>query len=102
MRTWPVFAEPVTYDGSFKVLTRSDKHFTLQFLNRTDVISIDQLKPAHIGISTPENPLQYMTHPLKQLHHQQQQQHELLIQAVMSTGQSILQHNTFTGGSIVA
>ena len=38
------------------MLTCSDKHFTLQFPNRTDVVSIDRLKPAHIDISTPENP----------------------------------------------
>ena len=44
------------YDGPFKVLTRSDKHFTLQFPNRIDVVSIDRLKPAHIDTSTSENP----------------------------------------------
>ena len=47
--------QPV-YDGPFKVLKRSDKHFTLQYPNRTDVVSIDRLKTAHIDTSSPANP----------------------------------------------
>ncbi len=41
------------YDGRFKVLHRDNKHFTLQLKNRTDVVSLDRFKPAHIDNSTP-------------------------------------------------
>ena len=36
------------YDGPFKVLERSDKHFTLQVKGKDSIVSIDQLKPAFL------------------------------------------------------
>ena len=36
------------YDGPFKVLKRSDKHFTLQVKGKDSVVSINRLKPAFI------------------------------------------------------
>ena len=39
------------YDGPFKVIKRTDKHFTLQLTNRAEVVSIDRLKPAYIDSS---------------------------------------------------
>ena len=36
------------YDGPFKVLKRSDKHFTLQVKGKDSIVSIDQLKPAFL------------------------------------------------------
>ena len=36
------------YDGPFKVLKRSDKHFILQVKGKDSVVSIDRLKPAFI------------------------------------------------------
>ena len=41
------------YDGPFKVLHRNNKHFTLHLKDRTDVVSLDHLKPAHIDNTTP-------------------------------------------------
>ena len=41
------------YDDPFKVLHRDNKHFILQLKDRTDVVSLDRLKPAHIENSTP-------------------------------------------------
>ena len=35
------------YDGPFLVLSRTDKHYTVQLNGRTDTISVDRLKPAH-------------------------------------------------------
>ena len=42
------------YDGPFKVLKRTEKHFTIA-INGRKVISCDRLKPAHLD-STPEMP----------------------------------------------
>ena len=39
------------YNGSFKVLKRDKKYFTLQFQDRTDTVSLHRLKPAHIDNS---------------------------------------------------
>ena len=39
------------YTGPFKVLKRDKKHFTLQLQDRTDTVSLDRLKPAHLDIS---------------------------------------------------
>ena len=37
-----------TYNGPFKVLQRSSKHFTLEVKGNRDVVSLDRLKPAHM------------------------------------------------------
>ena len=39
------------YDGPFKVLKCDEKCFTLQLKDRTDVVSLDCLKPAHLDTS---------------------------------------------------
>ena len=57
------------YDGPFKVLHQTDKHFTLDINSRHEVISIDdQLKPAYVDITPPSTlpakdvqPLPYVT-----------------------------------------
>ncbi|CAI2737064.1 unnamed protein product [Dicrocoelium dendriticum] len=36
------------YDGPYRVISRGPKHFTVQLPTRTDTVSIDRLKPAHI------------------------------------------------------
>ena len=36
------------YDGPFKVISRSTKSFKVDLGNRTDTVSIDRLKPAHL------------------------------------------------------
>ncbi|XP_064467749.1 uncharacterized protein LOC135378603 [Ornithodoros turicata] len=37
------------YDGPYRVLKRSRKHFTILINGRTEVVSVDRLKPAIIG-----------------------------------------------------
>ena len=49
------------YDGPFEVLSRTDKHFTVKLNGRTDTISIDRLKPAHID--TEQSPNTTTSHP---------------------------------------
>ncbi len=36
------------YDGSYRVLDRYDRFYTLDLNGRTDSVSVDRLKPAHI------------------------------------------------------
>ncbi|GFS47634.1 gag-Pol polyprotein [Trichonephila inaurata madagascariensis] len=50
------------YQGSFEVLSRTDKHFTIKINDRTSTISIDRLKPAFLlndTDSTQRSPSQY-------------------------------------------
>ena len=39
------------YDGPFKILKRTDKHFTVDIKGRQEVISVDCLKPAHLEVT---------------------------------------------------
>ena len=39
------------YDGSFTVIRRTDKNFTIARNNQEEVVSIDRLKPAYIDVS---------------------------------------------------
>ena len=39
------------YDGPFKVIKRTNKHFTLEIKGKESTISIDRLKPAHLETS---------------------------------------------------
>ena len=41
------------YDGPYPVISRTNKHFTVNINGRNDTISIDRLKPAHIDIDYP-------------------------------------------------
>jgi len=36
------------YDGPYTVLSRTDKHYTIDVDGKTSIISIDRLKPAHV------------------------------------------------------
>ncbi len=36
------------YDGPYRVLRRSSKFYTLDLIGRTDTVSVDLLKPAHL------------------------------------------------------
>ena len=38
------------YDGPYRVVKRTDKHFTLSINGRNDTVSIDRIKPAHLDI----------------------------------------------------
>ena len=49
----PTLQQP--YDGSFKVLHRTDKHFTLDINGSKEIITIDRLKSAHVE-ETPHDP----------------------------------------------
>ena len=57
------------YDGPFKVLKRSDKHFTLQVKGKDSIVSIDQLKPAFLDeqaddtLTTPQSINESITSP---------------------------------------
>ena len=50
------------YDGPFKVLSRSDKHFTIERKGQKDVVSIDHLKPAYLDSHDPvdNSPIVFM------------------------------------------
>ncbi len=43
------------YDGPFRIIKRTDKHFTLDLNGRHDTVSIDRLKPAHIEFRSSTN-----------------------------------------------
>ena len=43
------------YTGPYRVLQRSDKHYTVDFNGRNEVISLDRLKPAHMKHLTTED-----------------------------------------------
>ena len=44
------------YDGPYRVLKRSDKHYTLDICGHHKVVSLDRLKPAHIDeTASPDN-----------------------------------------------
>ena len=36
------------YDGPYRVIKRTDKHFTIDINGRNDTVSIDRFKPAHL------------------------------------------------------
>ena len=38
------------YDGPYKVLKRSNKHFTVAIRGKQEVVSLDRLKPAHLDL----------------------------------------------------
>ena len=38
------------YDGPYPIIQRTDKYYTVKLNNRTENISIDRLKPAHLDI----------------------------------------------------
>ena len=48
-------APPLTplYDGPYLVTARAPTHFTLQVGNRTEIVTIDRLKPAFLPTGTP-------------------------------------------------
>ena len=63
------------YDGPFRVLHQTDKHFTLDINSRHEVISIDRLKPAYVDITPPTTlpgkdvqPLPYVTRSGRSVH----------------------------------
>ncbi len=75
--------QPV-YDGPFKILQRSNKHYTMEVHGRREVISLDRLKPAHYelhGTLYPLLPLYPLFHPLLPRRHP-----ESLVQAGVSIG----------------
>ena len=44
------------YDGPFKILKRTDKHFTVDIKGQQEVISVDRLKPAHLEVTLTTQP----------------------------------------------
>ena len=44
------------YDGPFRIVSRTDKHFTLDLHGRHDTVSVDRLKVAHLDPATPPHP----------------------------------------------
>ena len=41
------------YEGSFRVIEHGTKTFKLEKGNRTDIVSVDRLKPAHLDLEDP-------------------------------------------------
>ena len=56
------------YDGPFRVLKRSNKHFTLDMNGREDVVSIDRLKPAFQELTTSDSVMVDFTSPQPTAH----------------------------------
>ena len=55
------------YDGPYRILKRTDKHFTIAINNRNDTVSIDRLKPAYLDIEQPERSQTHTTTHLPSL-----------------------------------
>ena len=50
------------YNGPFKMLQRTDKHFTLEISGKKKVVSLDRLKPAYVDTSlVPDTSSQTLT-----------------------------------------
>ena len=41
------------YEGSFRVIEHGTKTFKLEKGNRTEIVSVDRLKPAHLDLEDP-------------------------------------------------
>ena len=52
--TCKLFQQP--YDGTYRILNCTSKHFTVDISGRKDVVSLDCLKPAHFEISPSPTP----------------------------------------------
>lgn len=44
------------YDGPYRVISRTKKHFTIDISGRNEIVSVDRLKPAHLDISLTTSP----------------------------------------------